>query len=292
MPRRLSVRLALLFTSLLLVAPPSRAQSGDGGLRGFVTDSVSAANGIVGARVELRELYVWYSAKARPATHVTNTDATGNYSFPRVRMGEYALRVTAEGFEPYETTLLITSDMAAILGTLLKKSGAAQSPGPATPRLIDAVEIMGNRRLTDEEILSRIKTRPGDVYDEQKVLRDLQTLLDLRLFDTTLTNVSTKESLRGGVVVSFMVYELPLLDGLKFTGLRGVSEADVLKALGERGIRLEKGAAFDPSQLTRAVEIIRQLLVERGLSGTSVEARLGLGAAGASVEFTFKEERY
>lgn len=292
MPRSSPLRLALLLTSLVLAAPSSRAQSGDGGLRGFVTDSVSAANGIAGARVELRELDVWYSATAKPATHVTKTDETGNYSFPKVRMGEYALRVTAEGFEPYETTLLITSDMAAVFGTLLKKSGAARAPAADMQRLVDAVEILGNRRLTDEEIFSRIKTRPGDVYDEQKVLRDLRTLLDLRLFDTTQTFVSTKESLRGGVVVVFTVSELPLLDGLKFEGLRGLSEADVLEALGERGIRLERGAAFDPSQLSRAVEIVRQLLVERGLSGTSVEARLGLGAAGASVEFTFKEGRY
>lgn len=121
---------ALLLLTLSILCVSTRAQSGRGGLRGFVTDSVSAPNGIAGARVELRELYVWNRPEAKPDMHVVLTDRTGNYEIRVVRMGEYALRVTAEGFMPYETTLLITSDMNATLGTLLKKQKQRKSALP------------------------------------------------------------------------------------------------------------------------------------------------------------------
>src|SRR5436190_12626460 len=38
-----------------------------------------------------------------------------------------------------------------------------------SPRLTEEVDIIGNRRLTKEEILAWIKTRPGDPYDADQV---------------------------------------------------------------------------------------------------------------------------
>jgi outer membrane protein assembly factor BamA len=183
--------------------------------------------------------------------------------------------------------------LLALLFPLAAPSRAERQAGARPQRLVETVEIVGNRRLTDEEIFSHLKTRPGKVYSERQVLRDLQALLRLRVFDTTQTRVSMKDGPKGGVVVIFVIVELPLLDDVKLTGLKGVAESDVLRALSERGIRLEKGAPFDPSQLYRAVEIVKQLLVERGLSGTSVKARLrNATPTSASVEFTFNEAKY
>lgn len=280
-----SVRLALLLVILTLACADTRAQSGSGGLRGFVTERVSAANGIAGARVELRELYVWNDPKAKPDRHIAITDETGNYSFPKVRMGEYTLRVTAEGFEPYEMTLLITSDMSAKLGTLLKKKEAMQ-------RLVESVEIEGNRRIPEDEILSHIKTRPGEPYSAEQVQRDLQSLLNLKVFDTTQTRVSTQAGVRGGVAVIFMVVELPLINEVKFTGLKGVTEANVVEALRERGVKLKTGDVYEQAQSRRAVEVVRELLTARGLSGLSVEIYIeNLTPTHVSVEFRITDGR-
>jgi hypothetical protein len=134
MPLRLFTRTMLLAALLTLASVPAHAQSGMGGLRGFVTERISAANGIAGARVELRELYTWDGSKRKPETYVVETDATGNYSIPRVHMGEYGLRITANGFEPYETTFLITSDMSAVFGTLLKKSPSRRTKASGSAR--------------------------------------------------------------------------------------------------------------------------------------------------------------
>ena len=51
------------------------------------------------------------------------TDEHGIYDIREIRMGEYALRISAPGYASYETTLLIPSDFECRLATALKKAG-------------------------------------------------------------------------------------------------------------------------------------------------------------------------
>src|SRR5437660_173069 len=82
----------------------------------------------------------------------------------------------------------------------------AQQP---QPRLVENVDIIGNRRLRKDDIIYYIQTRPGDTYSEAQVQRDLQTLLGYGFFDKVETKVSTEIGPRGGINVIFYVKELP-----------------------------------------------------------------------------------
>ena len=44
-------------------------------------------------------------------------------------------------------------------------------------RLVESVDITGNRRLRKDDVLYYVQTRPGDPYNEQQVQRDLQAIL-------------------------------------------------------------------------------------------------------------------
>src|SRR5215217_8200148 len=87
-------------------------------------------------------------------------------------------------------------------------------------QLVESVDIQGNRRLKDEDLLYYIKTRTGDVYDPAALERDLKELLSLNFFDKTATRVLTTAGARGGVNVIFEVRELPIVRDLQFTGLK------------------------------------------------------------------------
>src|SRR5947209_9709166 len=52
-------------------------------------------------------------------------------------------------------------------------------------RVVENVDIQGNRRLRDEDLLYYVQTRQGDVYNPQQVSRDMQALLALGFFDRT-----------------------------------------------------------------------------------------------------------
>src|SRR5215471_1573900 len=72
-------------------------------------------------------------------------------------------------------------------------------------RLVEDVDITGNRRLRKEDILYYIQTRPGDPYSPDQVARDLQTILSLGFFDKVGTRVTTEDAPRGGIKVLFEV---------------------------------------------------------------------------------------
>ncbi len=41
-------------------------------------------------------------------------------------------------------------------------------------QLVESVDIAGNRRLRDDDLLYYIKTRPGDTYNQAQLERDLK----------------------------------------------------------------------------------------------------------------------
>src|SRR5215213_1518989 len=129
--------------------------------------------------------------------------------------------------------------VAAFLGCLMLLDAAllpaaahAQEPQPSSSsqqqKLVEEVQVEGNRRQRDEDVLYHVQTRKGDPYNPAQVQRDLQALLNLPFFDKTQTRVTVIDpGPLGGVVVRFEVKELPVIRDLQFKGLSSVGEADV-----------------------------------------------------------------
>src|SRR5437870_9290179 len=69
-------------------------------------------------------------------------------------------------------------------------------------RLVESVDITGNRRLRKDDILYYVQTRPGDPYNPTQVERDLQAVLNLGFFDKTATRVLTEDG-AGGASMSY-----------------------------------------------------------------------------------------
>lgn len=141
-------------------------------------------------------------------------------------------------------------------------------PGTATGRLIDELDIMGNSRLTKDEILSWIKVRPGDVYDAEKIKKDFDALLATGYFDKLSTRVFMEDAARGGVRIVFEVAELPVIGEIKFVG---IDQAQVLEAWKAAHISLEKGGAYSADIGKAAVRVIKQVLDQKALGYSKVE---------------------
>lgn len=161
----------------------------------------------------------------------------------------------------------------------------ACKPGECAGRLVEELVVEGNRRLTDEEIIRHIKTRPGDAYDEGQARRDLQALHDVALLDKNGTRVLVEQGLRGARVI-FYVTERPVIRDLSFEGLPDVTEFDVLKALRESDAGVCKECPYDVGKTFDAARLIRKLLVARGWPDALVGVRLD-EVSQVSVALTF-----
>lgn len=140
-------------------------------------------------------------------------------------------------------------------------------------RLVESVMVMGNRRLSREEILLWIHTRPGEPYSQDQLTKDLNAVLATGCFDKTQTRVTIEDGVRGGVDVNFEVMELPLISEVKFEGLQVLTEAAIWDALLKENIDVRKGATYDPAKVRSAVRVIRNLLESNGQENANVKAR-------------------
>ena len=131
-------------------------------------------------------------------------------------------------------------------------------------QLVETVDIQGNRRLRDEDLLFYIKTRPGDTFDPAQLERDLKELLSLNFFDKAESKVLTEPGVRGGVNVIFVVKELPIIRSLDFEGLKAVPESDVLKAFRENRVGISVESVYDPVKARNGSRVIRELLASKG----------------------------
>src|ERR1041384_7584381 len=174
--------------------------------------------------------------------------------------------------------LLFWSLFAGISATLLTPGRVIAQQTQPTPqqqqqRIVENVDIIGNRRLRKDDILYYIQTRPGDPYNVEQVQRDYQTLLSLTFFDKTATRELTENGPRGGVNIIFEVKELPIIRDMTFEGLHSVQESDVLKTFRERRVGVSKENAYDPVKVQNAKRVIKELLAEHGHPNATVDER-------------------
>lgn len=177
-----------------------------------------------------------------------------------------------------------------LLGIFVSFATPPRVNAQAPQRVVEDVQIVGNRRLRKDDILYYIQTRPGDVYNVEQVQRDYQTLLSLTFFDKTATRVFTETGPRGGVIVVFEVKELPIIRDLTFSGLKSVPESDVLKAFRERRVGVSKESTYDPVKVRTAMRTIKELLAAAGHPNATVEERTEeVSATSLAIEFVIDE---
>lgn len=163
--------------------------------------------------------------------------------------------------------------LSAIVGIGLPLACSRATYAQDAQQLIESVDIQGNRRLRDEDILYYVQARPGDVFSQQQVERDLQAIVALGFFDKSETRVLVEEGIRGGVNVIFEVKELPIIRDIQFEGLKSVPESDVLKAFREQRIGISKESIFDPVKARNAMRAIKELLASNGHPNATIEIR-------------------
>lgn len=146
----------------------------------------------------------------------------------------------------------------------------APARAAAAQQVVESVDIQGNRRLRDEDLLYYVKTRAGDVYDPAALERDLKELLSLNFFDKTATRVLVEDGIRGGVNVIFSVRELPIIRDLQFKGSKAISESDILKNFREKRVGISKESVYDPVKARGATRVLRELLAAKGYPNATI----------------------
>jgi len=193
--------------------------------------------------------------------------------------------------------LLLAVLVAGQLGLLLcgLTTGArAQEPVAPAPssaqRLVEDVEITGNRRNRKEDLLYYVTTRQGDPYNEAQVQRDFQALMSLGFFNKVESRVLTQEGPRGGVIVIFEVKELPIIRDLQFKGMHSITESEVLKAFREKHVQVSKENTLNPVNVNNAKRLLKEMLAAKGHPNATVDAEIEkVSESSSAITFNINE---
>ena len=210
-------------------------------------------------------------------------------------MTENAVLVVSNlSFTPAELNLHSVSQWMQFEFIINETSGVPIGDSRAAAgRLVEEIDIVGNRRLTGEQIRSWIKTRPGDKFDPDQVERDLQTMLRTGFFDGVSTRVAMEDAIRGGVRVIFEVKELPLIKQIKFEGVKEADQPKIHDQFAREDIKIRIGAPFDPVEAKKATRLIEQFLARSGWVNAKAEAFVeNLSATEVGITFRISERDF
>lgn len=138
-------------------------------------------------------------------------------------------------------------------------------------KVVESIDIAGNRRLSDEYIIKNIKTKVGDFYSEKRLQEDLQSILKTGLFDALSSKIYTEEGRRGGIAVIFQVRELPLIVEFHIIGLQNISDDEILNELRKNDAEIGVGMPYQPEKLRKVRRVITKYLSEIWFDEISID---------------------
>lgn len=137
-------------------------------------------------------------------------------------------------------------------------AAAAESEG----RIVKLVKVNGNRAISTETVVTRIKTKLGEPFSQAVLNDDLKRLYATEYFSDVSIDVADYED---GVAVTFMVQEKPVIGEIVFKGNKAVRDPK-LKTL----IRSKVNDMLNPALLAQDMAEIKTYYIKKGYPSIDV----------------------
>lgn len=121
---------------------------------------------------------------------------------------------------------------------------------------IAAIEIAGNRNVSEEDILAYLRERVGSAFAPDILAQDVRELWDSGFFDDVEVDLAQDDA---GVTLRFLVRERPRILRVEFEGNDKIEDKDLTEA-----IEVKADSILSPPAIGRSVQKIRDLYAEKG----------------------------
>jgi outer membrane protein insertion porin family len=147
---------------------------------------------------------------------------------------------------------------------------------------VSKIHVSGNKNIRERVILTQVKTKQGDLYDPDRLRKDVQSVYTLGDFDDV--NVDVDET-PAGVVVVFQVVEKPIIKRIEFKGNKKISRGKLTDTA-----TLKENDPLDKLKLNTDVDKILSLYKDEGFAAAEVEPYTTADATNhVTVTFFIKE---
>jgi len=152
---------------------------------------------------------------------------------------------------------------------------------------IEKINILGNKRISDEAIFYRIKSEEGQSLDLDKISEDIQRLWDLQVFADIIVDLKDGEN---GKILTYLFKERPIVKDYNFLGNHVYGPNLLMDKLQEKGIILRKNAQVDYKMISKTKKAIVELYKEKGYQNILVKHKIEIAAGNTSyITYTIVE---
>ncbi|MCU0665535.1 MAG: outer membrane protein assembly factor BamA [Candidatus Omnitrophica bacterium] len=149
-------------------------------------------------------------------------------------------------------------------------------------KLVTAIEIKGNKSISSNTIISKIKTRVGSAYQENVISDDLKRLYILGFFSDI--KIDTQDY-NDGIKLIINVVERPLIEKISFSGINRLTARD--EKLKE-SLKSKQGQYLDYPNLGDDVKTLIKMYEKIGFSQVKINYDVSANPENGKVKIEFK----
>ncbi len=139
----------------------------------------------------------------------------------------------------------------------------------AQGQTITEIEFRGARRTPADMLKTLIRTRVGDIYNEEALGRDFMILYNSGRFDDI--RLESEPDPKGGIIIRWVVAERRVIRSIDYQGIHTVTVSEILDRFKERKVGLTVESQYDPNKVQRAAIVLKEFLSERGRQYATVD---------------------
>lgn len=144
--------------------------------------------------------------------------------------------------------------VAVIVGTLFSWVANTAVHAQEQPQIVQ-VDVTGNDKISKDAILAVVNLKPGIPYNEKEVEDARNAIQGMGYFERVIVS---KETVEGGVKITFTVVENPVVKEIKVTGNTAIPTDKILSLM-----RTSVGSVLNTNTLERDIEAIRKYYLEK-----------------------------
>ncbi|MBI3303321.1 MAG: outer membrane protein assembly factor BamA [Deltaproteobacteria bacterium] len=154
---------------------------------------------------------------------------------------------------------------------ILAVQARAESPGAvnlsaAEPdKVLAEVSVGGNDRVEEEAIRVHLNSRPGESLNRETVDKDIRSVYGMGFFRDVEARVSEENS---RTVLTYWVYERPLIREVRTEGNKGLSKEDL-----ENALKVHPRTILNPVKIRRGIEEVKKAYEKKGFLDADITYR-------------------
>jgi len=174
------------------------------------------------------------------------------------------------------------SGQASSLPEQPQTGGAPPSTTQKENKTVTAIEVKGNKAISSNTVVSKMKTRIGSPYLENVISDDLKRLYLLGFFSDI--KIDTQDY-KDGIKVIITVVERPIIERITFSGIRRITMKDEkLKEL----LKSKETQYLDYPNLAEDVRALKKMYEKMGYSNTEIDYQVDINKENNKAKIQFK----